>query len=58
MRPRTKHINVKFHFFKSFVERGLLSVHKIHTSLQQADVMTKPLNAMTLKRLRKQIMGW
>ena len=44
-RPRTKHIATKLHHFRSYVNSGEISVHKIDTSLQPADVLTKPLNS-------------
>ena len=56
-RPRTKHL-AKLHHFRSYVNYGEISVHKIDTSLQPADVLTKPLNTKLLKRHRKTIMGW
>ena len=57
-RPRTKHINVKYHHFRDYITRGNISVHKIDTSDQCADYLTKPVNLDTLKRLRKRVMGW
>ena len=57
-RPRTKHLATKLHHFLSYMNSSQVSVHKIDTSLQPADVLTKPLNAELLKRHRKTIMGW
>ena len=57
-RPRTKHLATKLHHFRSYVNSGEVSVHKIDTSLQPADVLTKPLNVELLQRHRKTIMGW
>ena len=57
-RPRTKHLATKLHHFRSYVNSGEISVHKIDTSLQPADVLTKPLNYELLKRHRKTIMGY
>ena len=57
-RPRTKHLATKLHHFRSYVNYGKISVHKIDTSLQPADVLTKPLNYELLKRHRRIIMGW
>ena len=54
--PRTKHLATKLHHFRSYVNLGEISVHKIDTSLQPADVPTKPLNSELLKRQRKTIM--
>ena len=57
-RPRTKHLTTKLHHFLSYVNSDKISIHKIHTSLQPADILTKPLNSDLLKRHRKTIMGW
>ena len=57
-RPRTKHLATKLHNFRSYMNYGEISVHKIDTSLQPADVLTKPLNAKLLKRHLNTIMGW
>ena len=56
-RPRTKHLATKLHHFRSYVNSGEISVHKIDKSLQPVDVITKPLNSELLKRHRKTIMG-
>jgi len=58
MRPRTKHINIKYHHFRDYVERGEVTVHPIDTKDQPADMLTKPLNEQTLSRHRRYIMGW
>jgi hypothetical protein len=58
MRPRTKHINVKYHHFREYVSNNEVSIHKIDTSDQPADILTKPLNEVTLERHRNFIMGW
>jgi hypothetical protein len=43
MHPRTKHINVKYHHFRSYVERKLISIKKVTSEHQLADILTKPL---------------
>jgi hypothetical protein len=58
MRPRTKHINVKYHHFRSRVQNGDISVHPIDTEEQPADYLTKPLPAPILIKHRHQIQGW
>ena len=57
-RPRTKHLTTKLHHFRSYVNSGEISVHKIDTSLQPADLLTKPLNTELLKHHRNTIMGF
>ena len=57
-RPRTKHLNVRLHHFRSYINDGQITVHAIATTEQLADYLTKPLNAHTLKYLRRKVMGW
>ena len=56
--PRTKHMNVKYHHFRDYVERGEISIHKIDTKDQLADYLTKPVSQEILKHLRPKVMGW
>jgi hypothetical protein len=58
MRPRTKHINIKYHHFRDHVDRGEIHIKAIPSDLQPADILTKPLNAATLQVHRAKIMGW
>lgn len=57
-RPRTKHLNCRLHHFRSYVDSGEISVHKIDTYLQPADILTKPLSEDDFTRHRKTMMGW
>ena len=57
-RPRTKHVNVKYHHFRDHVERGDITISAIGTNKQPADILTKPVNENLLKKHRKFIMGW
>jgi hypothetical protein len=57
-RPWTKHINVKYHFFRSDINRKEVTVHPINTSLQKADYLTKLVSFDTLQQLRPMVMGW
>lgn len=58
MRPRTRHINLKYHHFREAVTAGLVSIHAITTDNQIADIFTKPLPHDLFVKFRKQIMGW
>ena len=57
-RPRTKHIAVKYHHFRQYVDSGEISIHPITTDLQVADIFTKPLNEVKFIRHRKCLVGW
>jgi len=58
MRPRTKHLNIKYHHFRQHVQSGLLSIHAVSTDDQIADIFTKPLNETTFQLHRRKINGW
>ena len=55
MTPPTKHIAVKYHFFKSRIgEESKIELVNIDTNLQKTDIFTKgldPKNFMTIRRL-------
>jgi hypothetical protein len=42
MRPRTRHINQKYHHFREWVKSGLIAVLPIDMLDQPADLLTKP----------------
>jgi hypothetical protein len=58
MRPRTKHINLVYHHFRSFVKKGLVVIRPIKTEDQPADIMTKPTARDLLLKHRKGICGF
>ena len=58
MNPRTKHIAIKYHFFREAVKSNILKISRIDTKNQLADIFTKPTPISTLEPLRKEIMGW
>lgn len=55
--PRTKHIALKYHHFKSFVDTKI-RISYVHTESQQADILTKPVKLELFPRLRYLLMGW
>ena len=58
MTPRTKHIALKYHHFRSFVKSGQIEIFSIGTTEQTADIFTKPLSGDLFLYLRKKMMGW
>ena len=58
MSPRTKHIAIPYHFFRSKVENLEIEVVSIDTSKQLADQFTKGLPAPKFIQDRKALMGW
>ena len=58
LRPRTKHIALKFHHFRDHVLAGTLRITKVPTTTNWADIFTKPLTQYVHERLRFLMMGW
>ena len=64
LRPRTKHIAIQYHHFRSWTVRGLdgqdpkVAVQHISTNEQIADIMTKALPKLQFEYLRKRLIGW
>jgi len=58
MTPRSKHIAVKYHFFREHVSNGTCQIQHIDTKLQKADLFTKGLPKEIFKRLRQLLCGW
>ena len=56
--PRTKHIALKYHHFRSFVERKRVRIAYVDTLRQQADIFTKPVRDDLFPVLRNMLMGW
>ena len=57
-RPRTKHISIKFHHFHDKIRDGTLTVIKIGTNENIADIFTKPLSRIKFQHLRRLLMGY
>ena len=58
VRPRTKHLNVQLHHFRQYVEQGDITIHKINTQDQEADILTKSLPVALFVKHRLAILGW
>ena len=58
MRPRTKHVAIKYHHFRTHIDKGGMQLEKIDTTEQETDFLTKPLFLQLFSYLRKKTMGW
>jgi hypothetical protein len=58
MRPRTRHIALKYHHFRSHVEKGHIKISWIDTKNQLADIFTKLLSNASFLPLQKALLGW
>ena len=56
--PMTKHIAIKYHHFRKFVDDGVIKIHSIDTKEQTADIFTKPLDEKLFEHLRIKLCGW
>ena len=56
MRPRTKHIGLKYHHFRKHVLDKTISIEYIDTKEQIADLFTKALGDMQFNLLRDKFM--
>lgn len=53
---RTKHIDVHMHFIRDLIADGIIRVTWIESKLMLADILTKPLQAGPLARIRNQLL--
>ena len=55
LHDRSKHIDVKFHFLRDYVDRGQIVIEFVKTGRRLADVLTKPLRRLRLMELKEMI---
>ena len=58
LRPRTKHTNLVYHYFREHVRTKQIYTIKVDTLNQVGDLFTKPLAQNLFQKFRKIIMGW
>ena len=58
MTPRSKHIAVKYHWFRRKLKKYRMTLVKIISKDQLADIFTKGLTKIEFERLRKALIGW
>jgi hypothetical protein len=58
MRPRNRHIAIKYHHFRSCVTRGDIKIKWIESKNQLADIFTKPLAGPQFTSLCLALLGW
>ena len=57
MNPTSKHISVKYHWFRQHVGKEFV-IRKIESENQKADIFTKGLQGQIFVRIRKLLCGW
>ena len=56
MRPRTKHINISYHHFRTFIG-NTVDIVFVDSEAQMADMLTKPNPLVDFLRHRLAVMG-
>jgi hypothetical protein len=51
LHSRTKHIDVRYHFLRDNVEKGIIDLTHVPSQKQLADILTKPLDQATFAGL-------
>ena len=57
MTPTSKHISVKYHWFRQHVGKEFV-IRKIESENKKADISTKGLQGEIVLRIRKLLCGW
>ena len=55
LHDRSKHIDVKFHFLRDYVNGGQIVIEFVKTGQQLADILTKLLGRLRLTELKEMI---
>ena len=56
-RKRSKHIDIRYHFIRDEISEGRLSLQYIPSEENIADIFTKSISAIKLKKFKSMIMG-
>ena len=56
--PRSKHYGVKVHWFRSKLKPNRVTVERIDTQRQLADILTKGLKVSQFRKIRHLLCGW
>ena len=58
IRPYTKHISIKYHHFRTYIQNSDIKIEKVDTAKKEADFLPKPLVIQLFYYLRRKVMGW
>jgi hypothetical protein len=56
--PHSKHFGIKYHWFREKLAEYHISICRVHTDFQKADIFTKGLTRSEFQIKRKLLMGW
>ena len=54
---RSKHIDIKYHFIREHLLNNTANISYVPTNNNVADVMTKPMSKVILKKYESQLFG-
>ena len=54
---RSKHIDIKYHFIRSEIQEGRISLEYVSTEENVGDVFTKPASRIKLESCRRTMLG-
>jgi len=55
LHSRAKHIEIKHHFIRDYVQKGILDIQFIDNEYQWADIFTKPLTVERFDFIKKDL---
>ena len=55
---RTKHIDIKYHFIRDQISKGIVEISYIPSEYNVADVFTKPVSSIRLNKFRNKLIGF
>jgi hypothetical protein len=53
----SRHIAVKYHYTRQLVQQGIISIHRVPTTDNRADLFTKPVKPFIFRRLMGPLKG-
>ena len=53
---RTKHVDIRYHFVREYIEDGFIKIIFVKTAENDADIFTKNVDAETFKRHSKKLL--
>ena len=54
---RMKHVEIRYHYIRDMVQKGILKVAKVHTDANVADILTKKVTTTTFTKHRDTIIS-
>ena len=52
---KSKHVEIKYHYIRDMVQKGVVELHYVETDEQIIDVLTKPLSRVKFENFRDKL---